>query len=114
MSSLLHIFPIRIQQVHAAFLQIVDISARRSPHALDCETSACRTDTLNQTCITLACGCWGRRVEQMWSCGATDADRTWPDGEIFSFENAHPAKLHYIEHIRLLDTPEEGESIPKY
>jgi hypothetical protein len=35
----------------------------------------------------------------MWSCGALEGLRTRPDGETFSFENAHPAKLHCIAHF---------------
>jgi len=44
-------------------------------------------------------------VEQLWSYGAgalRGALRTWPDGESFSFENAHPAKLHRFEHFGFL------------
>jgi hypothetical protein len=41
-------------------------------------------------------------VERLWRCGALEGLRVWPDGEIFSFESVHPAKLHHVEHFGFL------------
>ena len=55
-------------------------------------------------------------MEQLWSCGALEGLRTWPDGEIFSFENAHPAKPHRIEHfgfLAVVKKPSQSIDLPQ-